>query len=92
MTSAVDDPILSDLFRFREQHAAAFNSDIAAMMEDLIREQSELEKQGRRFVSYPPRRCQREFPFTPIETEPTAVSPYIETAPLTCKNTASTQL
>ena len=69
------DPILADLYRFREEYAAAFYDDVSAMLEELIREQDELEKQGRQFASYPPRRCQQEFPFAPIEEGYTSSTP-----------------
>lgn len=79
MNSTVDDPILADLYRFREQYAAAYNYDVSAMMEELIREQDALEKQGRRFASYPPRHCQQEFPFAPVNEGTPLSTPSVDT-------------
>lgn len=52
-----EDPIVAEIRRFREEHAARFNYDLRAICEDL-REQER--KSGRRFVSYPPRRIAPE--------------------------------
>jgi hypothetical protein len=89
MNSTVDDPILAELFRFREQHAAAYNYDVAALMDELIHEQDELEKHGRRFASYPPRRCQQEFPFALVEEEKPLSSTPIDTSLLGRDSTPS---
>jgi len=50
-----EDPIVSEIRRGRDEHAARFNYDLRAICEDL-REQEK--KSGRKFVSYPPRRVQ----------------------------------
>jgi hypothetical protein len=48
-----EDPIVAEIRRVREEHAAKFNYDLHAICEDL-REQER--QSGRKFVSYPPRR------------------------------------
>ena len=48
-----EDPILSQIRRIREEHAARFNYDLWAIYEDLKEQER---KSGRKFVSYPPRR------------------------------------
>ena len=51
-----EDPIVEEVRKVREAHAARFNDDLWAMYRDL----KEQERQsGRAFVSYPPRRVQR---------------------------------
>ena len=67
MKTTTSDPILADLYRFREDHAGAFDYDVSAMLDAIIREQDALEKEGRPFRSYPPRRCETQFPFAPID-------------------------
>lgn len=54
-----DDPIVAEIRKIREEHAAKFNYDLWAMYEDLKEQER---KSGRRFVSYPPRRIPPEEP------------------------------
>ena len=54
-----EDPIVAEIRRFREEHAARFNYDLRAICEDLKEQER---KSGRRFVSYPPRRIPPEEP------------------------------
>lgn len=50
-----DDPIVAEVRKVREAHAAQFNYDLEAIYRDLkAKEQSS----GRRFVRYPPRQCE----------------------------------
>jgi len=50
-----DDPIVADVRKVREAHAAQFNYDLEAIYRDLkTKEQSS----GRRFVRFPPRPCE----------------------------------
>jgi hypothetical protein len=77
MNPTSEDPILADLYVFRKQHAEAFNYDVSAMMEELIREQEELEKQGRRYASYPARRCQQDFPYMTISESSHGAGPSV---------------
>lgn len=74
MTLNLEDPIVADVYRFREQYAKTFDYDVSAMMEELIREQETLEHQGCGFASYPPQRCQPVFPYAPVEDLPNAGS------------------
>ncbi len=48
-----DDPIVAEIRKTRNEHAAKFNYDIAAICEDIRRQEKE---SGREYVSYPPRR------------------------------------
>ena len=57
------DPILDDLRKIRDEYAARFNYDIDAMFEDTKRHEAELRKQGKKFVSYPPRPAQPKVSF-----------------------------
>ena len=52
-----EDPIVAEIRRIREEHAARFNYDLWAMYEDLKEQER---KSGRKFVSYPPRRIPPE--------------------------------
>ena len=47
-----EDPLVEEVRKVRETHAAQFNYDLRAIYRDL--KEQEL-KSGRRFVSYPPR-------------------------------------
>ena len=47
-----EDPIVAEVRRVREQHAAEFNYDLRAIMEDYQRRQA---TSGREYVSLPPR-------------------------------------
>ncbi len=48
-----EDPIVEEVRKVREVHAAQFNYDLEAIYRDLKREEKE---SSRTFVSYPPRR------------------------------------
>jgi hypothetical protein len=48
-----DDPIVAEVRRVRDAHAARFNYDLDAIFEDIQRMQRE---SGRTYVSFPPRR------------------------------------
>jgi hypothetical protein len=48
-----DDPIVAEVRRVRDEHAARFNYDLDAIFEDIQRMQRE---SGRTYVSFPPRR------------------------------------
>lgn len=48
-----DDPIVAEVRRVREAHAARFNNDLLAIYRDL---KAEERKSGREFASYPARR------------------------------------
>ena len=47
-----EDPIVAEIRRIREEHAARFNYDLWAIYEELKEQER---KSGRKFVSYPPR-------------------------------------
>lgn len=47
------DPIVEEVRRTREAHAAKFGHDLRAIFEDLRRQQ---ERSGREVVSFPPKR------------------------------------
>ena len=50
-----EDPIVEEVRKVREAHAARFNYDLRAIYRDLKEQER---KSGRAFVSYPPRRVQ----------------------------------
>ena len=50
-----EDPIVEEVRKVREAHAAQFNYDLWAIYRDLKEQER---KSGRAFVSYPPRRVQ----------------------------------
>ena len=68
--------IMDELYRIKDEYGAKFDYDLGRMVRHL-KEAEEVEKRkGRRFVSFPPRRCRPEFPFTPIHEEsPSSVAP-----------------
>jgi hypothetical protein len=51
----MNDPIVDEVRRVRDAHAARFNYDLDAIFQD-IKEQEK--KSGRKFVSFPPRRIE----------------------------------
>lgn len=53
MSETWEDPIVAEVRRIRDAHAARFNYDLDAIFRD-IKEQER--KSGRTFVSFPPRR------------------------------------
>jgi len=48
-----EDPIVEEVRRIRQEHAARFNYDIVAIVADARRREQE---EGRKLVSFPPRR------------------------------------
>jgi hypothetical protein len=72
-----EDPIVAEIRRIREEHAARFNYDLWAIYEDLKEQER---KSGRKFVSYPPRRIP---PQDQTATEPAAEAANEEQAPAT---------
>jgi hypothetical protein len=48
-----EDPIVEEVRKVREAHAAQFNYDLQAIYQDLKEQEK---KGGRTFVSYPPKR------------------------------------
>jgi hypothetical protein len=48
-----EDPIVEEVRKAREAHAAQFNYDLQAIYQDLKEQEK---KSGRTFVSYPPKR------------------------------------
>jgi len=49
-----DDPIVAEVRKVREAHAAKFNYDLDAIFQDI---KAKERASGRRYVTYPPRRC-----------------------------------
>lgn len=74
----MNDPIVDEVRRIRDELAARFNYDLQAIYHHLKRREKEREeKTGRKFVSYPPRRV--ELP--PVPQPPTAtLSARVDTA------------
>jgi hypothetical protein len=52
----IDDPILRDIRRVREERAAAFGYDIRRMLRDLKAKQQAAETQGVKFIRLPLKR------------------------------------
>ena len=76
----MNDPIVDEVRRVRDAHAAMFNYDLDAIFQD-IKEQEK--KSGLKFVSYPPRRTEPNQAQQPAGT-PLPVSPVgksLEAAP-----------
>lgn len=71
----MNDPIVDEVWRIKDELAARFNYDLKAIYEHLKqREREREEKTGRKFVSYPPRRI--ESPATPaVPVAPLAGDP-----------------
>ena len=62
-----NDPIVAEIRKIRDEHAAKFNYDIAAICEDFHRSAKE---SGRQYVTYPPRR-----PEPPVEVSSLKAKP-----------------
>ena len=56
------DPIVDEVRRIRDEHAASFNYDLDAIFQDI---QEQEKKSGLKFVSYPPRRVSPAQPLPP---------------------------
>ncbi len=65
----MNDPIVEEVRRVRDAHAARFHYDLEAIFRD-IKEQEK--KSGRKFVSFPPRRFEPSQSFQPAGPEPAA--------------------
>ena len=76
----MNDPIVDEVRRVRDEHAAKFNYDLDAIFQD-IKEQEK--KSGLKFVSFPPRRAVPNQTLQPTGTAaPIAESSRVaETAP-----------
>jgi hypothetical protein len=61
----MNDPIVDEVRRVRDAHAAKFNYDLDAIFQD-IKEQEK--KSGLKFVSYPPRRIEPNQAQQPTES------------------------
>lgn len=76
----MNDPIVDEVRRIRDAHAAMFNYDLDAIFQD-IKEQEK--KSGLTFVSYPPRRAMPNQTLQPtgaaISASPSSTS--LEAAP-----------
>lgn len=62
-----DDPIVDEIRRIREAHAAQFNYDVRAIARDIQEREA---RSGRRYVTLPPRRVSDQAP--EAATEPVA--------------------
>ncbi|HUY88216.1 MAG TPA: hypothetical protein VMV10_05755 [Pirellulales bacterium] len=76
----MNDPIVDEVWRIKNELAARFNYDLKAIYDHLKqREKEREEKTGRKFVSYPPRRV--EPPSAPQPSTPAAPVPANTTLP-----------
>ncbi len=59
-----EDPIVAEVRKVRDEYAARFHYDLAAIVRDLKRQEAEERKRGRKVVSFPSRRpfAQRKQP------------------------------
>jgi hypothetical protein len=57
-----EDPIVHEVRQWREQYAAQFHFDLAAMFDDLRRGTEAAKQSGRTVVALPPRRAQLSTP------------------------------
>jgi hypothetical protein len=62
----IEDPIVDEVRRWREEYAARFNFDLKAIFDDLRRGTEEASQAGQTVVSLPPRRTE---PGTPTLKE-----------------------
>jgi hypothetical protein len=75
----MNDPIVDEVRRVRDAHAATFNYDLDAIFQD-VKEQEK--KSGLKFVSYPPRRTEPNQPNQPQQpTGAATVAPGSPTLP-----------
>ena len=61
------DPIVDEIHRIREAHAAKFNFDLRAIFLDLQERQSH---SGRKYVSFDPQKCVATMPREPADVVP----------------------
>ena len=61
----MNDPIVDEVRRVRDAHAARFNYDLDAIFRDI---KAQEKKSGRKFVSFPPRRAEPDQTLPPIPT------------------------
>ncbi len=54
-----DDPIVSEVRKAREVHAAKFDYDLRAIYLDLKKKELEYKKEGWKFVSFQPKKLKR---------------------------------
>ena len=74
MVETMNDPIVDEVRRIRDELAARFNYDLQAIYRHLKqREKEREERTGRKFVSYPPRRIEPPVPQPATATVPASV-------------------
>ena len=56
------DPIIEEIWKFREEHEARFNYDADAIFEDMKRTENLHREQGRVYVMLPPNRVKPREP------------------------------
>jgi hypothetical protein len=76
----MNDPIVDEVRRIRDAHAAMFNYDLDAIFQDIKEQEKE---SGLRFVSYPPRTAEPNKALQPTGAAPTVPprSKSLEAAP-----------
>ena len=63
----IDDPIVEEIHKIRDEHAARFNYDLDAIFDDFEREQRE---SGRPLVTLPPNRISKPAGDAPSKDQP----------------------
>jgi len=58
----MEDPIVDEVHRLREQYTARFGHDLKAVWADLQAATERAAAEGRQVVSLPPRRCEPQSP------------------------------
>jgi hypothetical protein len=65
----MNDPIVDEVRRVRDEHAARFNYDLDAIFRDIKQQEKQ---SGRKFVSFPPRKIEPKQLLQPDEPAPTS--------------------
>jgi hypothetical protein len=78
-----NDPVIEEIHKLRAEHAARFNYDLSAIVEDLKREE---QKSGKKFVSLPPRQVIADIKAKPRATK---ARPMVSEQPLVLRDSAS---
>ena len=86
---SLNDPIVDEIHKFRNQHAAMFGHDVWAIVGDLIRQQEEAKVYGKQFTKSPGKRCNPGLRYTPIAEEMPTATPPTDTFPLTSDGTSA---
>lgn len=65
----MNDPIVEEVRRVRDELAARFNYDLDAIFRDIKEKEKEEQKKGRKFVSFAPRKIEPAQPIKAVLPE-----------------------